>query len=1085
MIEQNCIDHKNINDMNSMNKNNNNNSIIQKSKDIFNTPERKIFINEKKIQNQHKIIIEDVEIFFPYKPYEIQEIYMQKIIQNLNKKCTSKTTKDLEFNSLVALESPTGTGKTLCLLCSVLGWVCYMRKQNKYLGSIIYSTRTHSQISQIIIELNKTCYQPNIAILSSREYSCINQELKKSFDASVLDIKCAKEHRKCMFYKNSEFYSNLDLGCVDIEDIIKKGKANLFCPFYCQRMKVRKEICDIIFMPYNYIFLKEIRDTMEIKLQNNIIIIDEAHNVTKNCEEAKSVEVNNNDFKEMLKDLKEIIKEKKKQLNINELDEKDEEEESEENDKEKKEDENQSKNKINYLSTDYLLKEIDVIKKIMNNLKERQENINLINKEINSKDFLSIFITSEEKINEINSKENKKQKTIESFFNKKNFEEEKNDEINKISKYITEKNIQKHISFLEKVIKAVLQDYSKRTKLSILFNILERIKDYLNDEDILKSYTFYLSEKKIQTNIKQIKNIINLNIFCFNPGLGFHDILKFKPYSIILTSGTLAPFDILEEELKIKFDTILEGDNIVDKSQIKFAIIKGIQTQNKNLYFNFEYNKRSDLKTIASLGITILNLCKTVKSGGVIVFFTSFAYLNECYNIWGESNIISRISQIKTIFFDNKTNKNLITDYKNNKNSILFSVFRGSSSEGIDYKDDMARMVICVGVPYASITEQKIQLKKKYLDKISKEKNDCRLNGKKWYINDAISNVNQTLGRVIRHKEDYGALICIDQRYETHYKQNLFSKWIRDKCTIIDILDDTFLNNLVEFFDEQNKIFDKLKNENTINHRDTKPLNLNKEENQQTNNSNQMQNKNKFDNIFKREKKHVKYEYEEETNSNLNNNTDNNNKINNEIINEKEFINDLEKKYLKNENSNNLQHNELLSKKTKLKITEYDYDYNNEDVNPNQINTIKKSKKINCLEKYYYENYNNQKSDIKNNIINKNKKNDDLNNILDEMNKYDNELDSKKNDLSNKKIEQMINNLNNNTYIEYFDKKELFCVVCFQTLNEDSTLTYSKSKCKHILCNICWARALYEKYECPVCKKKVREKTLIRLIPNP
>ena len=175
----------------------------------------------------------------------------------------------------------------------------------------------------------------------------------------------------------------------------------------------------------------------------------------------------------------------------------------------------------------------------------------------------------------------------------------------------------------------------------------------------------------------------------------------------------------------------------------------------------------------------------------------------------------------------------------------------------------------------------------------------------------------------------------------------------------------------------------------------------------------------------------------------------------------------------------------MLSKKTKLKITEYDYDYNNEDVNPNQINTIKKSKKINCLEKYYYENYNNQKSDIKNNIINKNKKNDDLNNILDEMNKYDNELDSKKNDLSNKKIEQIINNLNNNTYIEYFDKKELFCVVCFQTLNEDSTLTYSKSKCKHILCNICWARALYEKYECPVCKKKVREKTLIRLIPNP
>ncbi len=53
-----------------------------------------------------------------------------------------------------------------------------MRKENKYFGSIIYTTRTHSQISQLIYELKKTCYEPKIAILSSREFSCINKELK-------------------------------------------------------------------------------------------------------------------------------------------------------------------------------------------------------------------------------------------------------------------------------------------------------------------------------------------------------------------------------------------------------------------------------------------------------------------------------------------------------------------------------------------------------------------------------------------------------------------------------------------------------------------------------------------------------------------------------------------------------------------------------------------------------------------------------------------------------------------------------------------------------------------------------------------
>ena len=39
-----------------------------------------------------------------------------------------------------------------------------MRKQKKFGGKIIYTTRTHSQISQIIHELQKTCYWPRTAI---------------------------------------------------------------------------------------------------------------------------------------------------------------------------------------------------------------------------------------------------------------------------------------------------------------------------------------------------------------------------------------------------------------------------------------------------------------------------------------------------------------------------------------------------------------------------------------------------------------------------------------------------------------------------------------------------------------------------------------------------------------------------------------------------------------------------------------------------------------------------------------------------------------------------------------------------------
>lgn len=54
--------------------------------------------------------IRGVPVKFPYDAYKPQLIYMEKVIQSLQEKRTA------------VLESPTGTGKTLCLLCATLAW---------------------------------------------------------------------------------------------------------------------------------------------------------------------------------------------------------------------------------------------------------------------------------------------------------------------------------------------------------------------------------------------------------------------------------------------------------------------------------------------------------------------------------------------------------------------------------------------------------------------------------------------------------------------------------------------------------------------------------------------------------------------------------------------------------------------------------------------------------------------------------------------------------------------------------------------------------------------------------------------------
>ena len=47
---------------------------------------------------------------------------------------------------------------------------------------------------------------------------------------------------------------------------------------------------------------------------------------------------------------------------------------------------------------------------------------------------------------------------------------------------------------------------------------------------------------------------------------------------------------------------------------------------------------------------------------------------------------------------------------------IFFSVFRGIASEGIDFSDDSARAVICIGIPFADFSDNKIKLKIEFLN---------------------------------------------------------------------------------------------------------------------------------------------------------------------------------------------------------------------------------------------------------------------------------------------------------------------------------------------------------------------------------
>ncbi|KAK2493573.1 hypothetical protein MC885_018022 [Smutsia gigantea] len=303
-----------------------------------------------------KITLNGVTVDFPFQPYKCQEEYMTKVLECLQKKVNG------------VLESPTGTGKTLCLLCTTLAWREHLRDAISAqkiaeraqgalfpdgtssswgnaasdgdgtacytdIPKIIYASRTHSQLTQVINELRNTSYRPRVCVLGSREQLCIHPEVKKQESNHMQIHLCRKKvaSHSCHFYNNTEEKSleqELGTPILDIEDLVKSGNRHKLCPYYLSR-NLRQQ-ADIIFMPYNYLLdakvlvtlplgcpssslplfpLLKSRRAHSIDLKGTVVIFDEAHNVEKMCEESASFDLTPHDVASGLGVIDQVLEE--------------------------------------------------------------------------------------------------------------------------------------------------------------------------------------------------------------------------------------------------------------------------------------------------------------------------------------------------------------------------------------------------------------------------------------------------------------------------------------------------------------------------------------------------------------------------------------------------------------------------------------------------------------------------------------------------------------------------------------------------------------------------------------------------------
>ncbi|KAI3995365.1 hypothetical protein MKX01_015105 [Papaver californicum] len=344
----------------------------------------------------------------------------------------------------------------------------------------------------------------------------------------------------------------------------------------------------------------------------------------------------------------------------------------------------------------------------------------------------------------------------------------------------------------------------KSTTSCRLESMSDILKTIFNNGEIAhaKSYRVHVQEvvANASESFKAKKTSRTLSWWCFNPGITMVEFSKLGVGSIILTSGTLSPLDSFAQELKLEFPIRLENPHVISSNQIWAGVVSSGPSARS---FNSSYRNRDSIEYKQELGNAIANFARIVPDG-LLVFFPSYYLLDQCIGCWkdlghaGSTNsttVWERICKYKQPVVEPRQSslfssciEDYVTKLKDSSTSgaIFFAVCRGKVSEGLDFADHAGRAVIIIGMPFAMRNEPKVRLKREYMDQQAlPQKNGQKvLTGEEWYSQLASRAVNQAVGRVIRHRHDYGAIIFCDERFAYPNNQRQMSLWMQPhiKC---------------------------------------------------------------------------------------------------------------------------------------------------------------------------------------------------------------------------------------------------------------------------------------------------------------
>ncbi|OHT10150.1 helicase [Tritrichomonas foetus] len=306
-----------------------------------------------------------------------------------------------------------------------------------------------------------------------------------------------------------------------------------------------------------------------------------------------------------------------------------------------------------------------------------------------------------------------------------------------------------------------------------------------------------------------------LSYLLLNPSTVFTEVSSLAT-STVLVGGTLQPledviFQLTQNKTPEKIMTHCNGHVIPQENCLCVCALEG--PDGSNTLFN--YDNRNSTSSMDSICQAISDLSGRIPHG-MIVFYTSKSYMSQVYNHLKSSqhNYIKTIQNNNKFIVceesDQKKNDVVMKTFKshieNNKGgAILFAVINGKLSEGINFANDYCRCVMVVGMPYPDSNDLALQQRKEFFDKKA-EQGITQCNGKMFYENICMRAVNQSIGRSFRNINDYAVVILLDKRYQSHSKY--LPSWILRSYHNIQNWSE-IEQRIDKFFDDMNKKYNK------------------------------------------------------------------------------------------------------------------------------------------------------------------------------------------------------------------------------------------------------------------------------------